>query len=729
MTEDRIIYNIASDLKIKAHQGKATLHLLEEKNTIPFIARYRKEATGSLDEVQLRAVQERFEYESLLADRKKTVEQSIREQGLWTQDLSRSLEKATLLREVEDLYLPYKPKKRTKASAAREAGLAPFAERMIRQNQRDPSPERVAASYVNDTVLSTEDAINGALYIIAETLSENADCRQAIRKDLWKHAVLECSLNVDEDEAGPFATYKDYSERISLMPSHRILAVTRGESLKVLKVRLQADHEAHIERLSRQLITGPSPYTNLLKAAATDSYKRLIFPQLEREIRNELFERGEKQAITVFSENLRSLLMQPPFTQQTILGLDPGYRTGCKAAVIDPTGNVLDYGTCMLTGSEKQKSLAADTLTRFIKTYGVNLISIGNGTASYETEQFVSALIDDRKLPCSYIITNESGASVYSASDLARAELPDLDVTIRGAVSIARRIQDPLAEFIKIDPKSIGVGQYQHDVNQKKLTSALDDIVESVVNRVGVDLNTASQALLQHISGLTAATAGNIVAYRNTNGPFHSRKELKKIPRLGTATFTQCAGFLRIKDGDNPLDNTSVHPESYDLTKKIAAHYGFSLHDLKDEMHLDDLKKKVQESDAAILAPLLEAGEPTIRDIISELRKPGRDIRSDLPQPLTRKKLMSLDELQVGTVVKGTVQNVVDFGAFVDFGLKTAGLIHRSELSTRPFKHPLDIVHTGDIVEVQIIGVEAKKNRIALSIKALEKVKNRKPRH
>ena len=688
MTEDRIIYNIASDLKIKAHQVKATLHLMEEKNTIPFIARYRKEATGSLDEVQLRAVQERFEYESLLADRKKTVEQSIREQGLWTQDLSRSLEKATLLREVEDLYLPYKPKKRTKASAAREAGLAPFAERIIRQNQRDPSPERVAASYVNDTVLSTEDAINGALYIIAETLSENADCRQDIRKDLWKHAVLECSLNVDEDEAGPFATYKDYSERISLMPSHRILAVTRGESLKILKVRLQADHEAHIERLSRQLITGPSPYTSLLKAAATDSYKRLIFPQLEREIRNELFERGEKQAITIFSENLRSLLMQPPFTQQTILGLDPGYRTGCKAAVIDPTGNVLDYGTCMLTGSEKQKSLAADTLTRFIKTYGVNLISIGNGTASYETEQFVSALIGDRKLPCSYIITNESGASVYSASDLARAELPDLDV------------------------------------NQKKLTSALDDIVESVVNRVGVDLNTASQALLQHISGLTAATAGNIVAYRNTNGPFHSRKELKKIPRLGAATFTQCAGFLRIKDGTDPLDNTSVHPESYNLTKKIAAHYGFSLHDLKDEMHLDDLKKKVQESDAAILAPLLEAGEPTIRDIISELRKPGRDIRSDLPQPLTRKKLMSLDELQVGTVVKGTVQNVVDFGAFVDFGLKTAGLIHRSELSTRPFKHPLDILHTGDIVEAQIIGVEAKKNRIALSIKALEKVKN-----
>lgn len=724
MTEEQIIRYIAENLKIRPKQVQAALDLLQTSNTIPFIARYRKEATGGLDEVQLRDIQERFEYEQMLSARKEAIEQSVREQGLWTDELAAALAKTTRLQEAEDIYLPYRPKKRTKASIARDAGLEPLADLFTAQDGRGENPETAAAAYVNDDVPTAPDAVRGAACIIAERLSESAGYRKSLREKLWQSAVLECTLAADEKESGPFLTYGDFKERIATLPSHRILAVNRGEAQKILKVTLRADHDMYIHMLANTIVTGPSPYEQILTDAAADSYKRLIFPQLEREIRNDLTAKAEKQAISVFSENLRSLLLQPPFPKHVILGLDPGYRTGCKAAVIDTTGAVLAYGTYHLTGSARQKEEAAKVITNLIRKYGVTLISIGNGTASYETEQFTAALIADNKLKCSYIIANESGASVYSASDLAREELPDLDVTIRGAVSIARRIQDPLAESVKIDPKSIGVGQYQHDVNQKNLSAALDSVIESVVNRVGVDLNTASPALLQHIAGLSAATAGNIVAYRNDNGPFHSREELRAVNRLGPATYTQCAGFLRIKDGTNPLDNTAVHPESYSLAEKIIAAYGFKLKDMKIKSKLEELRGKLQMNAAPKLAKALSAGEPTIRDILEELRKPGRDIRDDMPQPLTRKKPLSLDELQVGTIVKGTVQNVVDFGAFVDFGLKTTGLVHRSELCSHPFGHPLDVVHVGEIVEAVIISVDAKRNRIGLSLK---QVKNKTP--
>lgn len=721
MTEEQIIHAVAAAVGVRVRQVQTALQLLQDGNTIPFIARYRKEATGVLDELQLRQIQEHYTHEQALASRRETVRQSIMEQGQWTDALAQQLDAASQLQEIEDIYLPYKPKKRTKASMARDAGLEPLADMFWQQDPQGASPEAAAAAYVTDEVPSIDEAINGAANILAERISELAPFRQFLRRALWQSAKLTCTLQVEEAAAPTMATYKDFSERICHLPSHRILAINRGEAQKLLKVTLTADHDFYIEKLTQTIVHGRSPYGQILAAAAADSYKRLIFPQLEREIRSDLTEKADKQAIAVFAKNLRSLLLQPPFTGQTILGLDPGYRTGCKAAVIDPTGHVLAHGTYYLTSSERQRQQSAAALGKMIKKYGVTLISIGNGTASYETEQFVSAMLTAQHLSCPYIIANEAGASVYSASDLAREELPDLDVTIRGAVSIARRIQDPLAESVKIDPKSIGVGQYQHDVNQKDLSAALDTVVESVVNYVGVDLNTASAALLQHVSGLTAATAANIIAYRNENGPFHNRQELLSVNRLGPATFTQCAGFLRIKDGDEPLDNTSVHPESYDLAKKIAAHYGFVPADLQNTSKLHLLKEKIQMNAVPLLAASLHAGKPTIRDILEELRKPGRDVRSAFPKPLTRRHVVSLDELKVGTIVRGTVHNVVDFGAFVDFGLKTPGLIHRSELCSHRFRHPTDVISVGDIVDAMIISVDAQRGRIGLSLKRLPK--------
>ncbi|MCI6192951.1 MAG: RNA-binding transcriptional accessory protein [Megasphaera elsdenii] len=721
MTEETMIAEIARTLGIQPSQVQSALSLFAQGNTLPFIARYRKEATGSLDEVQLRCIQEQYDYEQALASRKETVRQSIIDQGCWNDELAEELEAARQLQDVEDLYLPYKPKKRTKASMAREAGLEPLADLFLSQRANGPAPEKAAQAYLTDEVPSVEDAIQGAANILAERFSERADFRRILRRDLWHQARLTCSLQVEESEAGPMLTYADFSERIARIPSYRILAINRGENEKKLKVTLKEPADEHIDRLCRLVIQRHSPYEAILCDAAADSYKRLISPQMEREIRNELTAQAEKQAIDVFAENLRHVLLQPPFAGQTILGLDPGFRTGCKAAIIDATGRVLAYGTYYLTKSLYQKEQSAKALARMIQKYGVTLISIGNGTASYETEQFVSSLIADYQLSCRYVIANEAGASVYSASGLAREELPDLDVTIRGAVSIARRIQDPLAESVKIDPRAIGVGQYQHDVNQKALSAALDQVVTSVVNYVGVDLNTASAALLQHISGLTAATAANIVAYRDENGPFQNRQDLLNVPRLGPATFTQCAGFLRIKDGSEPLDNTSVHPESYGLAEKIASHYGLSHEDLKDPDKLAGLRDKIQMNAAPKLAAVLDAGEPTIKDILEELRKPGRDVRSEFPKPLTRRHVMSLDDLQIGTVVRGTVQNVVDFGAFVDFGLKTPGLVHRSQLSRHPFRHPTDVVHAGDIVEAEIISVDAARGRIGLSMKKVKK--------
>ena len=721
MENQNIIRQIATDLKIRTNQIAAVLDLFAQANTIPFIARYRKEATGELDEVQLRQIKERFDYEQALAQRKETIEQSITEQGKWTDELAQQLKNARLLQDVEDIYLPYRPKKRTKASMARDAGLEPLSDLLLAQEKGGPTINDVAASLLSDDFPTVEDAIQGACNIIAELCSEDAAFRHYLRTVLWKSAKIECSLLVEEADAQAMLTYKDFKESIHRIPSHRVLAINRGEAQKLLKVTLAANHDDYIAHLANTIIKPASPYRELLENTAADSYKRLIFPQMEREIRNELTVKSEQQAIEVFAENLRHLLLTPPLPGHTILGLDPGYRTGCKAAVIDSTGDVLAYQVFHLTSSQKQHSESADAMYQIIKKYDVTLISIGNGTASYETEQFVANLIKSRKLKCSYLITNESGASVYSASELARDELPELDVSIRGAVSIARRVQDPLAEFVKIDAESIGVGQYQHDVNQKQLTAALDTVVDSVVNYVGVDLNTASPALLKHISGISSTIATNIVAYRNQNGPFNNREELTSVNRLGPAAYTQCAGFLRIKNSSMPLDNTSVHPESYELAEKIVKSYGFSLHDLKNEKKLQLLQSKLQMNAAPTLAKELAAGLPTVRDILEELRKPGRDVRDALPKPLTRKNVMSLDDLQIGTVVRGTVNNVVDFGAFIDFGLKTPGLIHRSELSTHPFKHPMDVIHVGDIIDAVIISVDAARGRIGLSIKQMKK--------
>lgn len=717
MSEELMIQRIAQTVNVKPWQVKAALSLFNDGNTIPFVARYRKEMTGVLDEVQLRHIAEQKAYEESLASRKETVRQAIMDQGKWTENLGKALDEARQLQDVEDIYLPYKQKKRTKASMARDAGLEPLADLFWQQQPHGPAPEEAAKAYLSDDVPTVADALQGAANILAERMAELAPYRKRLRQSLWKTARLECTPAVDETESGPMTTYADFSERISRLPSHRILAINRGETQKLLKVTLKEPTDQHIALLEQYVIHGDSPAAPLLREAAADSYKRLIFPQMEREIRNELTAQAEKQAIAVFSKNLRSLLLQPPFPGQVILGLDPGFRTGCKAAVIDATGHVLAYGTYYLTGSKCQQEESARDLADIIQTYAVTLISIGNGTASYETEQFVSKLLEDKHLDCQYIITNEAGASVYSASDVAREELPDLDVTIRGAVSIARRVQDPLAEAVKIDPKAIGVGQYQHDVNQKALGTALDDVVESVVNYVGIDLNTASPALLQHIAGLSAATASNIVAYRNENGPFTNRADLLQVNRLGPATFTQCAGFLRIHNGTEPLDNTSVHPESYDLAYTIVQSYGFTPEDMKDAATLQKLQQKLQLNAVPSLAKKLHAGEPTILDIVEELRKPGRDVRSESPKPLTRKHVLSLDDLPIGTIVRGTVQNVVDFGAFVDFGLKTTGLVHRSELCNHPFRHPTDVVSVGDIVDAIIISVDAKRNRIGLSLK------------
>lgn len=714
---NEITASIAHTVGVTAKQVQTALQLFADGNTIPFIARYRKEMTNRLDEVQLRQIQEQYEYEQALAARKDTVRQSIQEQGKWTAALASQLDQARQLQDVEDLYVPYRPKKRTKASVAREAGLEPLANKFWQQNPHGPAPEDLAQAYLTAEVPTVADALQGASYILAERMAELIPYRKKLRHSLRQKARLECSLAVAETEAGPFLTYAHFSERVCHIPSHRLLAINRGEAKKILKVTCKEPTEAHISLLVQSVLTGPSPYAQLLRDAAQDSYKRLIFPQMERELRNELTGAAEKQGIAIFAQNLRNLLLQPPFTGQTILGLDPGYRTGCKAAVIDETGHVLAYGTYHLTGSRKQQAESACSLADMIKNNAVTLISIGNGTASYETEQFVSQLIADNHLSCRYIITNEAGASVYSASDLARAELPDLDVTIRGAVSIARRAQDPLAEAVKIDPKSIGVGQYQHDVNQKSLTTALNDVVESVVNLVGVDLNTASPALLQHIAGLSTATAANIVAYRTEHGSFQNRQDLLQVNRLGPATFTQCAGFLRIHHGTEPLDATAVHPESYALAYQIIQTYGFTPADMKDPQRLRQLQQKLQLNAVPSLAQKLHAGEPTIQDIVEELRKPGRDIRSEFPQPLTRQHLVTLDDLRIGTIVRGTIQNVVDFGAFMDFGLKTPGLIHRSELCSHRFRHPLDIVHVGDIVDAIIISVDADRGRVGLSLK------------
>lgn len=714
---------VAKELGVKAKQVEAAVDLLDQGNTVPFIARYRKEVTGELQDEQLRTIEERIQYLRNLEKRREEIIASITEQEKMTDDLRAALDKATKLQELEDLYLPYRPKKRTRASIAREKGLEPLALIILNDTESSGNPETIASQFINDQVPDAASALQGAQDIVAEMVSDNADFRKALRKRMFQEGFIQTELVGEENADNQvFLQYADYAEPVKQMPSHRILAVNRGEKLGALKVALTVPGEDYVSYMLEKLHKGNSIFADYKEAAVADAYKRLIFPALEREIRNELTEKADEGAIKIFAVNLKNLLLQAPLAGHVIMGLDPGYRTGCKMAIIDAQGNVLDYGAYYLTASDRQRQEAQKRLAALIKKYKVSLLSIGNGTASYETEQFVSKMIEEEGLACHYIITNEAGASVYSASKLAIDELPDLDVTIRGAVSIARRIQDPLAESVKIDPKSIGVGQYQHDVNQKLLTSTLDQVVETVVNHVGVELNTASPAILQHVAGISSAVAKNIVAYRHDQGVFASRKQLLKVPRLGPAAFTQCAGFLRIQGAKNPLDNTQVHPESYELAEQIIGELGFTLQDLNDKKSLELLQAKLTLIDPERLAKKLEAGLPTVRDILEALAKPGRDPREDLPAPLTRKHVMSLEDVKVGTVVKGTVHNVVDFGAFIDFGLKTNGLLHRSEMIDAR-RHPSEVLAVGDIIETEIISVDVKRNRIGLSQKSLRKNK------
>lgn len=710
---------IAKELGVKPGQVESAVTLLDEGNTVPFIARYRKEVTGELQDEQLRTIEERIKYLRNLETRRQEIINAITEQEKMTDELMASLMKAVKLQELEDLYLPYRPKKRTRAMIARERGLEPLADMILNDTVTSGNPLDIAREYISEDVPTPEDAIQGASDIVAEIVSDSADFRATLRKRMWKEGFIQAELVEDNEYKDQFLQYNEYAEPVRQMPSHRILAVNRGEKLGALKLALTVPDESYIQYMVRGITKNEqSIFSDVKASAVADAYKRLMFPALERDIRNELTESADEQAIKVFGVNLKNLLLQPPLAGHVIMGLDPGYRTGCKMAIIDAQGNVLDYGAYYLTNSEKLKQEAQKKLAEKIRKFNVTLLSIGNGTASYETEQFASKMIEEEKLDCHYIITNEAGASVYSASKLAIDELPDLDVTIRGAVSIARRVQDPLAESVKIDPKSIGVGQYQHDVNQKQLTHTLDQVVESVVNHVGVELNTASPAILQHIAGISGTVAKNIVAFRQENGGFTSRKQLLKVPRLGPAAFTQCAGFLRLNGAKNPLDNTSVHPESYELAERIIGELGFTLKDLQDKSQLEALQVKLPLVDVDKMAHKLDAGIPTVRDIIAALAKPGRDPREDLPAPLTRKHVVSLEDIKVGTVVKGTVHNVVDFGAFIDFGLKTNGLLHRSELCTAK-QHPSAVLAVGDIIEAEIISVDVKRNRIGLSVKSL----------
>lgn len=724
MLEQNITAYLANLLKLKTSQINAAIKLIDEGNTIPFIARYRKEATGDMKDEQLRDLNDKLIYVRNLIKRQNEIKNSIEEQGKMTPELSLAIDKVEKLQELEDIYLPYKQKKRTRAMIAKEKGLEPLAQFILKQEDSSEKLEDIALKYLNDEVTSSDEALAGASDIIAETISDSADIRAKLRQHLWQTSSLSITRDKEADSDEAFLMYEDYTEPIKHLPSHRILAINRGESKDILKVKLISDIDKDIAIITKFILKQNSPYKEFLTNAIIDAYKRLIFPALEREIRNQLTETAQTQAIHVFASNLKQLLLQAPLAGYTVMGLDPGYRTGCKMAIVDATGQVLDHGVLYITMSDDAKAKSTQKLLDYIQKYQVNLISIGNGTASYETEEFVANLISEHKLPVHYLITNEAGASVYSASKLAVEELPEYDVTIRGAISIARRIQDPLAELVKIEPKAIGVGQYQHDVNQKELANTLDAVIEAAVNHVGVELNTASAALLKHIAGINATVAKNIIKYRDEHGIFASRKELLKVSRLGPTAYTQCAGFLRINGATCPLDNTPVHPESYPLAEQILAELGFSLEDLADKNKLDLLKSKIKLVDIDKLATKLNAGVFTVKDILDALTKPGRDPREDLPAPLTRQNIIKLEDIKVGTIMRGTVRNITDFGVFVDIGIKTAGLIHISELSNKHVKHPLDVVSVGDILNVLVISVDAKRNRIGLSLKQVTKENN-----
>ena len=727
MLEQNIIPQLARLLQLKNAQIEAAVKLLDEGNTIPFIARYRKEATGAMKDEQLRELAEKLTYLRNLIKRQNEIKNSIEEQGKMTAELSLAIDNVQKLQDLEDIYLPFKQKKRTRAMIAKEKGLEGLAQLIWEQKMTTGDIAALAQDYLNENVATVDEALAGANDIIAEAISDRADIRAALRQRIWQSGKLSVSYDGEKDADGVFSMYADYSEPVRTLPSHRILAINRGEKKDILKVKLVTDTDKDVQTVCKFIISAPSIFHDFLREAAVDAYKRLILPALEREIRNQLTENAEKQAISIFASNLKQLLLQAPLAGHTVMGLDPGYRTGCKMAIVDATGQVLHHGVLYITMSDDARKKSAANLLNWLKQYHVDLISIGNGTASYETEEFVAGLIHERNLPVHYLITNEAGASVYSASKLAIEELPDFDVTIRGAVSIARRIQDPLAELVKIEPKAIGVGQYQHDVNQKELAQTLDAVIETAVNHVGVELNTASAALLKHIAGINATVAKNIIKYREEHGSFTNRKELLKVSRLGPNTFTQCAGFLRINNAALALDNTPVHPESYALAKKILQKLDFSLADLNDKKQLELLKAKIQLLDIAKLSADLNAGVPTVTDILSALTKPGRDPREDLPAPLTRQNIVKLEDIKPGSIMRGTVRNITDFGVFVDIGIKTAGFIHISELSRRFIKHPLDVVSVGDIIKVIVINIDPKRSRIGLSLKQVPKEETHVP--
>ena len=726
-----IVTSIAEELNIKPIQVEKTIELIDEGNTIPFIARYRKEATGGLSDETLRELGEKLTYLRNLENRKIEVLKSIESQGKLTSEVKQAVEEAKTLAEVEDIYRPYKQKKKTRASIAKAKGLEPLAKIILQQKETKPL-EEIAAEYVSNVenvdkeeakegiVADISEAIQGALDIIAEDISDNANYRKQIKRIYYRESVLETKA-VSKEVKSSYEMYYDFTEKVNRLPSHRILAVNRGEKEKFLKVKIEKPEEKIINLIERNVIKGETQFTSYLKESILDSWKRLIEPSIDREIRSDLTEKAEEKAIKVFGKNAKQLLLSAPIKNLTVIGFDPAYRTGCKIAVIDETGKVLDTTTIYPTEPQNDIENATKILLALIEKYDVNMFAIGNGTASRESEIFVADVIKKAKEKLGkdvyYAIVSEAGASVYSASKLATEEYPDINVSLRGAISIARRLQDPLAELVKIDPKSIGVGQYQHDVDQKKLTESLTGVVEDAVNKVGVDINTATPSLLSYVSGINKKVADNIVKYRDENGKIKERKELLKVPKLGKSAFEQCAGFIRIFEGKNALETTAVHPESYIVAEKLLEHIGYSKEDLTNKEKLKEIKSKLATINITTMANELEVGEMTLNDIIQELSKPGRDPREEMPKPVLRNDILKFEDLREGQILTGTVRNVTDFGAFVDIGVKHDGLVHISELSNNFVKNPSDIVSVGDLVKVKVIGIDQDRQKVQLSMK------------
>ncbi len=723
---DKISEIIANELGVRKSQVDSTIKLIDDGNTIPFIARYRKEATGGLSDEQLRNLGERLTYLRNLEERKQEVLKSIESQGKLTDEIKSDLEKSTTLAEVEDIYRPYKQKKRTRATIAKEKGLEELANTIIEQKAKESIYE-IANKYINEEkdVKTAEDAIAGALDIIAENISDNAKYRKQIKRTCYLEGMITTKATKPEEKSS-YDMYYDFSEKVNRIPSHRILAINRGEKEEFLKVKIDKPQEKILANIEKDIIKDEhSQCAELLKNCISDSFSRLIEPSIDREIRADLTEKADEQAIKVFGKNAKQLLLASPIKGKTVIGFDPAYRTGCKIAVIDETGKVLDTTTVYPTEPQNDVEGAKAELTKLILKDNVQMFAIGNGTASRESEQFVASLIKEIKEKYNkdlvYVIVSEAGASVYSASKLATEEYPDINVSLRGAISIARRLQDPLAELVKIDPKAIGVGQYQHDVNQKQLEESLTGVVEDAVNSVGVDINTATPSLLSYVSGVNKTIAKNIVKYREENGKVCERKELLKVPKLGKVAYEQCAGFIRVPGGKNPLEITGVHPESYDVAKNLLKEFGFDTKDLTDKEKIKDVKARLSEvnneKDIKTLASKFNIGEPTLKDIINELIKPGRDPREDMPKPILRSDVLSFDDLRDGMILTGTVRNVTDFGAFVDVGVKHDGLVHISEMSDKFIKNPSEVVSVGDIVKVQVIGIDKDRQKVKLSMK------------